>query len=232
MCVITTKGMISGEVLKHRNGLFARRGQPSRVSRRNLLGPPAMASLSMLGLSVSVRTEGHDSQASSLRPHQRRTSTRDSACGSAACGSCYAIDSRSPSGAQTMVFWSNCSATRLADTAVFRQAIRTRSDSIMPSRLRGVTVRWPAKAAWAAFWASRSSFLPRRAAILPVGRRDLEDRNASLLHEAQQPCAIAARGFYADALQVPIALRRRSGRRAAGSPRRGPPARSPASLRA
>jgi hypothetical protein len=140
MCVITTKGMISGEVLKHRNGLFARRGQPSRVSRRNLLGPPAMASLSMLGLSVSVRTEGHDSQASSLRPHQRRTSTRDSACGSAACGSCYAIDSRSPSGAQTMVFWSNCSATRLADTAVFRQAIRTRSDSIMPSRLRGVTV--------------------------------------------------------------------------------------------
>jgi hypothetical protein len=41
------------------------------------------------------------------------------------------------------------------------------------------------------------------AAILLIGRRDLEDRNASLLHEAQQPCAVAARGFYADALQVP-----------------------------
>jgi putative transposase len=42
-------------------------------------------------------------------------------------------------------------ATRLALTAVFRQAMRTRRDSIIPSRLRGVTVRWPAKAAWAAF---------------------------------------------------------------------------------
>ena len=49
------------------------------------------------------------------------------------------------------MLWIICSATRLALTAVFRQAMRIRRDSIMPSRLRGVTVRWPAKAAWAAF---------------------------------------------------------------------------------
>jgi len=50
-----------------------------------------------------------------------------------------------------IVLWIICRATRLALTAVFRQAMRIRRDSIMPSRLRGVTVRWPAKAAWAAF---------------------------------------------------------------------------------
>src|SRR5215212_3634038 len=69
--------------------------------------------------------------------------------------------SRRSSGAQTTVLWIICSATRRAATAVFRHAFRTRRDSIMPSRLLGVTVRLPVKAAWAAFWASRSSFLPR-----------------------------------------------------------------------
>jgi hypothetical protein len=35
-----------------------------------------------------------------------------------------------------------------------RQTFSTRSDSFMPSRVLGVTVRMPAKAAWAAFSAS------------------------------------------------------------------------------
>jgi hypothetical protein len=50
-----------------------------------------------------------------------------------------------------MVFWIICNAMRRATTAVFRHALRTRKDSIMPSRLLGVTVRLPAKAACAAF---------------------------------------------------------------------------------
>lgn len=45
--------------------------------------------------------------------------------------------SRNSSGAQTIVFWVICMATRLAATAVFRHADRTRRDSTMPSRLRG-----------------------------------------------------------------------------------------------
>ena len=40
------------------------------------------------------------------------------------------------------------------------------------------------------------------AAILLVGGRDLENRDPCLLHEAQEPCAIAAGRFYPDALQV------------------------------
>src|SRR5256885_10782751 len=59
--------------------------------------------------------------------------------------------SRSSSGAQTMVLWIICSATRRAATAVLRQAFSTRRDSTIPSRLLGVTVRRPAKAACAAF---------------------------------------------------------------------------------
>ena len=66
--------------------------------------------------------------------------------------------SRNSSGAQTIVFWIICRATRRAATAVLRQALSTRRDSIMPLRLLGVTVRLPANAAWAAFCASRSSF--------------------------------------------------------------------------
>ena len=62
--------------------------------------------------------------------------------------------------AQTIVFWISCRATRRAATAVLRQALSTRRDSIMPLRLLGVTVRLPANAAWAAFCASRSSFFP------------------------------------------------------------------------
>ena len=62
----------------------------------------------------------------------------------------------------------------------------------MPSRLLGVTVRWPARAAWAAFWASRSSFFPRRRRSCLVGGRDLEDHDLCLLHKAQEPCAVAA----------------------------------------
>jgi hypothetical protein len=58
--------------------------------------------------------------------------------------------SRSSSGAQTMVLWIICRATRRAAAAVSRQALSTRSASIIPSRLFGVTVRLPAKAAWAA----------------------------------------------------------------------------------
>ena len=69
--------------------------------------------------------------------------------------------SRNSSGAQTIVFWIICRATRRAATAVLRQALSTRRDSIMPLRLLGVTVRLPANAAWAAFCASRSSFFPR-----------------------------------------------------------------------
>ena len=71
----------------------------------------------------------------------------------------------------------------------------------MPSRLRGVTVRWPAKAAWAAFWASRSSFLPRlrRSCLSGV----VTSRpNPGLLHETEKACAIAASRLYTDALQV------------------------------
>lgn len=55
--------------------------------------------------------------------------------------------SRSPSGAATIVLWIICGAIRRAVTAVLRQATNTRNASIIPSRLRGVTVRWPAKAA-------------------------------------------------------------------------------------
>ena len=40
------------------------------------------------------------------------------------------------------------------------------------------------------------------AAILVVGSGDLENCNPCLLHEAQQPCAIATGRFYPDALQV------------------------------
>ena len=70
--------------------------------------------------------------------------------------------SRKLSGAHTIVFWIICRAMRRAVTAVFRQALKTRNASIIPSRLFGVTVRMPANAACAAFWASKSSFLPRR----------------------------------------------------------------------
>ena len=74
---------------------------------------------------------------------------------------------------------------------------------IMPSRLRGVTVRWPAKAAWAAFCASRSSRARARARVCVCSccadadpacpeSADLEDRDLCLLHEAQEPCTIAA----------------------------------------
>src|SRR5271163_3204930 len=38
--------------------------------------------------------------------------------------------------------------------------------------------------------------------ILLVGGRDFEDRDLCLLHEAQEPCAIAAGRLYADALQL------------------------------
>jgi hypothetical protein len=44
-------------------------------------------------------------------------------------------------GGAAIVLWIICKATRVALTAVFRQAMRTGGDSIMPSRLRGVTVR-------------------------------------------------------------------------------------------
>ena len=40
------------------------------------------------------------------------------------------------------------------------------------------------------------------AAILLVGSRDLENRNPSLLHEAQEPCAVAAARLYSDALKL------------------------------
>ena len=53
-----------------------------------------------------------------------------------------------------------CDATRC--NCCLATCFRTRRDSIIPSRLFGVTVRLPAKAACAAFWASRSSSLPRR----------------------------------------------------------------------
>ena len=73
----------------------------------------------------------------------------------------------------------------------------------MPSRLRGVTVRWPAKAAWAA----RSEHRDRRSCHVcgdPALVRgcDLENRNPGLLHETEKACAIAASRLYTDALQV------------------------------
>ena len=40
------------------------------------------------------------------------------------------------------------------------------------------------------------------AAILLVGRRDLENRNPSLLHETEETCAIAAGRLYSDALKL------------------------------
>ena len=61
------------------------------------------------------------------------------------------IGSRRPSGAQTIVLWIICRATRLALTLVFRQAMRTRRDldhATPASRRHGPLV---AKAAWAAF---------------------------------------------------------------------------------
>src|SRR3954466_6399194 len=89
--------------------------------------------------------------------------------------------SRNPSGAQTIVFWINCRATRLAATAVFRHAAKTRSDSTMPSRLRGVAVRWPAKAAWAAFCRDRARPI-RSVAGIPQGYLLLGPRAQLILH--------------------------------------------------
>ena len=40
------------------------------------------------------------------------------------------------------------------------------------------------------------------AAILLVGRRDLENRNPGLLHETEETCAIAAGRLYSDALKL------------------------------
>ena len=40
------------------------------------------------------------------------------------------------------------------------------------------------------------------AAILLVGSGDLEDRDLCLLHEAQQPCAVATARLYSDALKL------------------------------
>ena len=51
-----------------------------------------------------------------------------------------------PSGAQTIVLCSICSAARRAATAVLRQALSTRSDSVIPSRRLDVRVHVPAKA--------------------------------------------------------------------------------------
>ena len=89
-----------------------------------------------------------------------------------------------------IVLWIICRATRLA-LAVFRQAMKIRRGSVMPSRLRGVTVRWPAKAAWAAF-GIEIVILAASASILLVRGRDLKDRDVCLLHEAQEPCTVAS----------------------------------------
>ncbi len=44
--------------------------------------------------------------------------------------------------------------------------------------------------------------LATSAAILLVGRRDLENRNPGLLHETEETCAIAASRLYSDALKL------------------------------
>ena len=70
----------------------------------------------------------------------------------------------------------------------------------MPSRLRGVTVRWPAKAACAAFCASRSSFFPRRRRS--CRRRNLQNLDPHGLNEAKQAGPIAAGGLDPDPLDL------------------------------
>src|ERR1700687_1680925 len=98
--------------------------------------------------------------------------------------------SRSSAAAQTMVLWIICNAMRRAATAVFRQALSTRKDSIMPSRLFGVTVRLPAKAACAALLGVEIVVFAAFATVVLVRCRDLENFDAGLLHVAQKPRAI------------------------------------------
>jgi hypothetical protein len=89
--------------------------------------------------------------------------------------------------------------TRLALTAVFRQAMRTRRDSIIPSRLRGPLA---SKGGMGRVLRVEIVVLATLTPILPVRCRHLEDRDLCLLHEAQQPRAIAAGRLYSDALQL------------------------------
>ena len=79
---------------------------------------------------------------------------------------------------------------------------RTRRDSIIPSRLRGVTGPLACKGGMSRILNVEIVVLATPAAILLVGRRDLENRNPGLLHETEETCAIAAGELYSDAFQA------------------------------
>src|SRR5438477_11857206 len=111
--------------------------------------------------------------------------------------------SRSSSGAQTMVLWIICSATRRAATAVLRQAFSTRRDSTIPSRLLGVTVRRSGEGRVCGVLGIQIIVFATLAAIMRVRCRDLQNLDASVLHIAQEPCTVGARRLDADAPELP-----------------------------
>jgi hypothetical protein len=111
--------------------------------------------------------------------------------------------SRSPSGAQTIVFWIICRATRRAATAVFRQA--TASDgqrfdhAVVAPRGDGSLA---CESSMSGVLGVEIVVLASPASILFVLGRDLEHGNSGLLHIPQEASAIAAGRFHANALQV------------------------------
>ena len=111
--------------------------------------------------------------------------------------------SRSSSGAQTIVLWIICRATRRAATAVLRQALSTRSDSIMPSRLLGRDGALAGEGGMGGVLRIEIVVLAALATIVPVRRRDLQDLDAGLLQVAKQPRAVGAGRLDADALELP-----------------------------
>ena len=155
---------------------------------------------------------------------------RPPAFGRAACGSCGAAPLAS-SPARTR-WCSGSSAGRCAAPPPRSSGRRSRRAMPRSSRpgFSGVTVRMPAKAACAAFWASKSSFLPRRRRSCLSGVVTSSTVDPGLLQEAQEPGAIAAGRLDADALDLaegahpgehlPIALA--GGGEAIASPAHGP----------
>src|SRR3954465_14027343 len=105
--------------------------------------------------------------------------------------------SRNSSGAHTIVFWIICRATRRAATAVLRQALSTRRDSIMPLRLLGVAVQ----RCVGRVLGVKIIVFPALAAIMLVRCRDLKDFDAGLLHVTQQSCTVRARRLNTDTLE-------------------------------
>jgi hypothetical protein len=99
--------------------------------------------------------------------------------------------SRSPSGAQTIVFWIICRATRRAATAAFRHATDGQrfDHAVVAPRGDGSLA---CESSMSGVLGVEIVVLASPASILFVLGRDLEHGNSGLLHKRQEASAIAA----------------------------------------